>query len=291
MPYLGPFFAIMDARFRWSGTPAGCCSISIVHECGLIQRNDCWNRGRIRIWLRSGSVRPGDLTDYAGQSGSAIALPVPWRWPSSWGIIGSMAFRLLANLLRKLALREEPSLRGMFSDPDPLVPHGDEYPDVPPPEDCRSLIFFAARWASHDLYGEDMPGVAADLLELGYDSPSLRRLAGETEIHNSADAEPLVSKMFFELGVTHPLPERAARLITSCQIAREVIAGLRNPWSAASALGVMWRWDSDIAEVQDIDSILDEVDWSAEYRRSSSDLNQALLSAFARLATVKIPEH
>ncbi|WP_263351585.1 hypothetical protein [Acidicapsa acidisoli] len=135
-----------------------------------------------------------------------------------------------------------------------------------------------------------MPGVAADLLELGYDSPSLRRLAGEIEIHNSADAEPLVAKMFHELDVCYPSSERMSKLITSRQIAREVIAGLRDPWKAASDLGPVWQWQPGIPELQDIDSILDEADWSREHRRSSPELKVALLDAFARLGTMNIPE-
>jgi hypothetical protein len=201
-----------------------------------------------------------------------------------------MPFAVIGRLFRRLAPREEPCLRIMFSDPDPLVSHSEEYPHVPPPDDTRSLIFVAARWASHDLYGEDMPSVAADLLESGYDSPSLRRLAGETGIHNSADAEPLVAKMFHELGIPYPSSERMSKLITSRQIAREVIAGLSDPWRAASALGSIWRWEPAISELEDIDSILDEIDWSREHRRSSAELKLALLEAFARLAVVETLE-
>lgn len=178
----------------------------------------------------------------------------------------------------------------MFGAPDPPVSHREEFPEVPPPDEIGSPLFIAARWTSHDLYGEDMPGIAADLLEMGYDTPSLRRLAGETEIRSSADAEAIVAKTFHELGVTYPVPENQAMLITSRQIAREVIAGLQDPWAAASKLAVIWGWNPEIKELQDIDSILDEVDWSREYRRSTSDLEKAVLEAFARLAIMKTPE-
>jgi hypothetical protein len=56
----------------------------------------------------------------------------------------------------------------------------------------------------------DMPRVAADLLEAGFDTPATRRLAGETQINNSADAQPLVSRMFSELGISPLLGEQEA---------------------------------------------------------------------------------
>jgi hypothetical protein len=70
-----------------------------------------------------------------------------------------------------------------------------------------------------------MPSIATDLLEAGYDSPSLRRLAGEMNVQCSADVEELV---FHELSAPYPLSETEARLILVRQLAREVIAGERN---------------------------------------------------------------
>ena len=106
------------------------------------------------------------------------------------------------------------------------------FPEVPPPDDPLSPPLLASRWVSGDLRGDDMPGIAADLLEAHYDSQSLRRLAGEMEASNSAGLEPLVGAMFKELGVNYPMSEREAKIIVSRQIAREVIAGTRNPWGA-----------------------------------------------------------
>lgn len=55
-----------------------------------------------------------------------------------------------------------------------------------------------------------MPGVAADLLEKGFDTSSLRRLARELQIHNRDAIEALVGAMFRELGVAYPLLEQTA---------------------------------------------------------------------------------
>ena len=46
-----------------------------------------------------------------------------------------------------------------------------KYPDVPPPESTLSIRYVAARWACGELYGEDMPRIAADLLEAGMAAP------------------------------------------------------------------------------------------------------------------------
>lgn len=112
----------------------------------------------------------------------------------------------------------------------------EKYPDVPPPDDPLSPHLLAARWVGHELYGEDMPSIAVELLERGLDTRSVRRLAGEMQIKNSADAEPLVAAMFRELGVAYPISRAAANLIASRQMARDVIAGRRNAWVAGSHL-------------------------------------------------------
>jgi hypothetical protein len=104
----------------------------------------------------------------------------------------------------------------------------ERYPDVPKPEPRLSPKLLAARWSTHDFYGEHMPSIATDLLEAGYDSPSLRRLAGEMNVQCSADVEELVAKVFHELSAPYPLSETEARLILVRQLAREVIAGERN---------------------------------------------------------------
>ena len=159
-----------------------------------------------------------------------------------------------------------------------------EYPDVPPPDPPLSPLLLAARWQSHDLYGEDIPGVAADMLEAGYDTPALRRLAGEIQIASSSDVEPLVTQMFHELGVGFPLSGVRARMVTSRQVAREVVAGLRNRWTAASHLEiVVWRWNAPDGTLAALFSINDEIDWDQQYRRNIDILNRELLDLFARI--------
>jgi hypothetical protein len=185
------------------------------------------------------------------------------------------------------ASRTVEDLRTLYTDPPSSV--ASEHPEVPPPDAPLSPMILAARWAAHDFYGEDMPGIAADLLEKGFDSPALRRLAGEMQIDNSEAAEPLVARMFRELGILHPLRDHEAKLIVSRQVAREVIAGYRNAWSAANHLEiVVWSWVPFNADLKEIFSINDEINWDARYRRSISDLRWALIAAFVRVAMMTI---
>lgn len=115
--------------------------------------------------------------------------------------------------------------------------------EIPLPDPPLTPILIASRWISHDLYNEDMPGVAADLLEAGCETPALIRLAGEMQIYESPDANRLIGKAFHELGVPWPLSEVQAKLIATRQIAREVVAGKRDPYRAASHPEIaLWNW-------------------------------------------------
>jgi len=170
------------------------------------------------------------------------------------------------------------------------ISYAEAFPEVPLPDDPLSPSILAARWLSHALYGEDMPAVAADLLERGLDSPSLRRLAGEMNVTHSGDVKPLVAAALRELGGTWPLSERDAKLIASRQVAREVIHGKRNPWQAASHLEtVIWSWGMDAPDLAAIGGISDEVNWDAPHRRPLDKLESDLLRSFAKLAVIQIP--
>lgn len=198
---------------------------------------------------------------------------------------------VLKNILDLLTQKRVGSSRkgsdDLFARPPKAVL--DLYPDTPVPDTPLSPMILAARWSSHDLFGEDMPIVAADLLEQGFDTPSLRRLAGEIQVSNSTDIEPLVGRVFHELGVRYPLTERECRLITSRQIAREVIAGWRNAWTAASHLEiVVWNRTPGSPELEEIFGVLDEYDWDSPERRPLAELDSALVKGFAELAQITI---
>lgn len=160
-----------------------------------------------------------------------------------------------------------------------------DYPDVPGPDPSHSPYLLAARWQTHDLYGEDMSEVAADLLEAGYDTTTIRRLAGEVNVRSSSDVEPLVQRMLHEFAIQYPLSETQANLIFSRQIAREVIAGIRNPWAAANKLEItIWGWRAPNSTLGTIFGINEAIDIAPEYRPSIEALRRELLDSYASLA-------
>ena len=160
------------------------------------------------------------------------------------------------------------------------------YPAVPAPDPPHTPCLLAARWRIHDLYGEDMPQIAADLLEAGNDTPTLRRLAGEMNVKSSSEVEPLIERIFKEFDIRYPLSEMAANLILSRQIAREVIAGIRNPWAAANTLEIaIWGWHPPDRTLGTIFGINAAIDIEPKYRPSLESLKNELLDSFACLGS------
>jgi hypothetical protein len=131
-----------------------------------------------------------------------------------------------------------------------------------------------------------MPSLAADLLENGADTPALRRLAGEMRVTCSADVEELVGETFRELSVPYPISEMHAKLIFTRQIAREVIAGERNAWAAASHLEiVIWGWNTENSDIQSIFDLRDQLNWDNVNRGKIPILTGELIKTFARLGS------
>ena len=179
-------------------------------------------------------------------------------------------------------VRELQDFRTLYTDPP--ISFSEEFPDVPKPARELSPEWLAARWVTHDLYGEDMPDIAAAMLEAGYDTPALRRLAGEMKIECSADIEGVVARVFRELSVPYPLSKDQAKLISSRQIARDVIAGKRNAWAAASHLTIaIWDRRTEDPDLRLISDLLDSLDWDAVNRDKLPELTSELVAVFARL--------
>jgi len=162
-----------------------------------------------------------------------------------------------------------------------------KYPNVPSPESSLAPQLLAAAWKTHDLYGEDMPEIAADLLEAGYDTPSLRRLAGEIGITCSADVEDILAEVFRELNIRYPLSEMQATLIVSRQVAREVIAGRRDAGHAAAYFGHKTRWDSRAPEdLRILFALNDELSWDPGRQRFVTPITGDFYDVFARIASI-----
>jgi len=172
---------------------------------------------------------------------------------------------------------------------DPGRSFAAKYPDVPPPEGRLSPILLAARWISNDIPCEKMPEIAADLLEAGFDALAVARVAGEMRVASRADIEPLVARMFTGLGVAYPLSEADAARITARQMAREVIAGTRNAWAAASRLYRLFPyWSQSAVRTVDLYLIIDALDAVGTWGRPLADLDDDLYEEFAKIAAMEV---
>ena len=162
-----------------------------------------------------------------------------------------------------------------------------KYPDVPKPLPRLSLEIVAAGWVCRDIGTNEMPGIAADLLEAGVDSPALRRLAEKTKVIRSTDLDELVAQAFRELEIPNPLPKREMRLVMTRQIAREVIAGQRDPIEAAAHLEfVIWDWEPGTRDIVALFNLHGELNWDPKARRPLAEVTADILDAFARLAMI-----
>lgn len=94
-----------------------------------------------------------------------------------------------------------------------------------------------ARWEFGKLPSEELPRLAQDALELGYDGQYTRRIAGL--IHpDSFDLQPLMPGFFAELGVTATLPRREAGLTLAKLVAQAIVDCRVNPYQGARFI---WR--------------------------------------------------
>jgi len=166
----------------------------------------------------------------------------------------------------------------------PPVSYADKYPDIPRPNSLAKPELLAARWASGEIYPEKMPGIAADLLESGLDSPSMRRLAGEMHVQRIADVQDIVEKMFRELGVDLPGSDADAKMLSTRQIAREAIAGILNPWKAASEMHRIWSYEIwHHKDLCDVAQLSEELDCSTIARGGLPQLTSELIEVLAQI--------
>jgi len=146
-------------------------------------------------------------------------------------------------------------------------------------------VLIASRWVCGDLLPENIPQVAVGLIEAGHEHPAVYRVAAEDRVYSRDQVEPLLQRMFSALGVAYPMALKDARQIVARQIAREVTAGLKNPWSAATQLDrVVPHWETKDGNVWAIYGIADEADWDSGSGRNISTLEAELIAAFTQLA-------
>lgn len=83
------------------------------------------------------------------------------------------------------------------------------------------------------IYPEDLPMAGADLLAAGYDSPSLRDLAGRSRRQDTAELDGLFVSAMDELGVRIPDDETAERCLLH-HLATQLSVGSMSPRQAAA---------------------------------------------------------
>ena len=192
---------------------------------------------------------------------------------------------LKSRARQSLSVKEQQDFRYLYTDSP--ISYADVFPGVPKPEPELSPLLIAVRWVRGDLYAEDMPALAADLLESGLDTPSMRRLAGEMHVACSADVEEIVGRMFRELEVPYPISGKEALQIYTRQVAREVIHGERNAWAAASHLEKgIWPRRHEHPDIRALSELLDALDWNAVNHGTLPELTAELIEVFARLGAL-----
>jgi hypothetical protein len=158
-------------------------------------------------------------------------------------------------------------------------------PEAPSPMSKLDPVLIASRWTCGDLLPENIPQIAIELIEAGHEEPSVYRIAAEDKVYSRDQVETLVQRMFFALRVPYPMSQEDARQTVARQIAREVIAGLKDPWSAAAQLDrVVPHWETKDENIWAIYGIADEADWDPGDERNSATLEPQLIEAFEKLA-------
>jgi len=104
----------------------------------------------------------------------------------------------------------------------------------------------------------ELPGIALDAIQAGYDSPSLRQLAGTSE-HDSHEANRLFAKAIRELDLPVP-PAPEAGLALSRDIAREVLSGASTPYEGAKRI-----WDRIYTLLPELKQLRPFVGLASEY--------------------------
>jgi hypothetical protein len=146
-------------------------------------------------------------------------------------------------------------------------------------------FLLASRWTCGDLLPENIARTAVELIEAGYEEPSVYRLAAEDKVYSRDQVEILVQQMFSALRVPYPMSREDARQTVARQIAREVTAGLKDPWTAAKQLDrVVPHWETKDESIWAIYGITDEAEWDRGEGRIVATLEPKLIDAFEQLA-------
>lgn len=116
------------------------------------------------------------------------------------------------------------------------------------------------------LPSEELPGIAADALENGYDSPSLRQLAGAAG-QTGNQLRVLFLKAARELNLTVPPPAEAGLLLAK-GIAREVLEARLEPYKGAKRI-----WSEVYTSFPELKELLPFVGCASEYEDDEAGMD------------------
>jgi hypothetical protein len=143
------------------------------------------------------------------------------------------------------------------------------------PADDAPVAVLQATWVLGDTRPESVPGICTDLLLAGYDSPSLRVLAGLTNAELERVRE-LLPQLFNELGLEQPTAVAAAWRVAQ-ETARELLADRLAPYDAARSIGDLGtRFDPLFPLVKHFIGLWSEWDDDPQHRKEyESDIRAA----------------
>jgi hypothetical protein len=115
------------------------------------------------------------------------------------------------------------------------------------------------------LYPEDMPQLACDALESGYDGPILGEVALLYK-PTSSDIDPLLPGLKAELRLAE-IDNRTASLRLAKSLACEILSGKLDPIPRLVRFAHLWRDGGYPIELSGLGQLDDEVDYSAAMLR------------------------
>jgi hypothetical protein len=145
--------------------------------------------------------------------------------------------------------------------------------------DFGSLELVAAKWVLGRIPSEALPRIASDLLEVGPDTPTLRRLAGE--LHPTlGDSGPLFEEILDELGVAVPDRSRAG-LVLAKAYATQIIEGSLSAYDGARDIWIQMEVEGLTPELCPF------VFWASEWEEAGSPQERRECEAGIRAVAIE----
>jgi hypothetical protein len=136
----------------------------------------------------------------------------------------------------------------------------------------------AARWSLDLFHGEDLPTVAAILLQAGHDNQRFREVAGMSR-PTLRDAGEIFSRGMAEAGF-EPLDRRKAVQLLAWDVAKGIVDGEIRPESGARQLAGLWSGSPGIEELVAFYGCTDQYDENPEARLEIDDEIRVLAGNF-----------